>query len=145
MVLPVLNLQAPVGVERFVFPGPCKPVFSGMSGTDPGHALPGRVAASESSSTGPDTSSLMKKPAAKTFKKKVDEDEDVGTDHEPLGGKDDDDDNEDSGEGSHDHVPRDLKPSAKSSMKKPATSRRSAQKKPSKCPRKNEDSLYLFF
>ena len=94
VMLPVLNLQAPVGVERFVFRAPCilddtsLTFWSGMSGTtDPGHALPGRVAASESSSTGPDTSTLMKKPAAKTSKKKTEEEEPVGTDHEPLGGK----------------------------------------------------------
>ena len=148
-MLPVLNLQAPVGVERFVFRAPCifddtsLTFWSGMSGTtDPGHALPGRVAASESSSTGPDTSTLMKKPAAKTSKKKTEEEEPVGTDHEPLGGKDDEDDDEDSGDGagSHEHVPLDLKPSGESGVKKkPATNRRGAQKKPSKRSRKNED------
>ena len=68
VVLLVLNLQAPVDAERFVFRALCilndtaHTFWSGMSGTDL-HALPGRVAESESSSTGPDTSALMKKPA----------------------------------------------------------------------------------
>ena len=64
---------------------------------DPYHTLPGRVAASESSSTCPDTKKSQK-PMKKPSRKKSgddDDDEPVCSEHEPLGGADDDDHDDD--------------------------------------------------
>ncbi|CAK9097187.1 unnamed protein product [Durusdinium trenchii] len=102
------------------------------------HALPGRVAASESSSAnGGGAAQVMKKPS-KSAKRKAnqnkDDQEEGESEPEPLGGHDDDqDDNGSDGDGGSrgdDHVPKDLKSSK--SYKKPATaSKAAAKRKPS--------------
>ena len=109
---------------------------------DPHHTLPGRVAASESSSTCPDTKKSqkpMKKPSRK-MSGDDDDDEPVCSEHEPLGGADDDDHDDDtlSNGNGDDGVPRDLKP--KNVMKKPGARATSTMKRPSsKRSKKNED------
>ena len=113
----------------------------------PHHALPGRVAASESSSTAPETKKGQdKKPKKKPSRKKSaedndDDDEPVPSEHEPLGGSGDDDPGDDdmSGEGGDGcGIPRDLKPKH-GVMKKPGARATATMKRPSKRVKKNED------
>ena len=127
--------------------------FPGRSATthdEPHHALPGRVAASESSSTCHDTkTNKNKNPMKKPSKKKhgdneEDDDEPVPSEHEPLGGTDDDDNQDDNASGGEgDGVPKDLKP--KNVMKKPGGRATGTMKRPSKRTKKHEDWFYVSF
>ena len=111
------------------------------------HALPGRVAPSETSSstTGPRTG-VVKRPATKKPAAKCDGDEDeddmLGSEHEcePLGGhRSDDDDESDGDEASDNAIPRDLRTTGGSAMKKPAKHTAAKKKPAAKRAKKHED------
>ena len=118
------------------------PLGGGATDTGVGahHALPPRVAPSESSSTGPKTTAVSKKPSKRTTAPKDDDDDDAAdSDHEPLGGRSDDED-DDSGD-----VPEDLKGSGGKVLKKPAAKRTAAKKRPAaKRAKKTQDLHFVF-
>ena len=116
------------------------------------HALPGRVAPSETSTstTGPRTTGVLKRPATKKPAAKCDDDEDdvFGSDHEcePLGGHDSDDDDEGEGEGPSGHgIPTDLRTPGGSAMKKPAKHTAAKKKPAAKRAKKHEDRFSGLF
>ena len=109
--------------------------ISSQGGSGLSHALPGRVTASESSSS-QEKPIPMKRPSRKTKNVDKEEDDDPPKDaeHDPLGGSEmDDEDREDGNDGAsaHDQVPEELRPPV---SKKPATrsTATAAKKKPSK-------------
>ena len=118
--------------------------ISSQGGSGLSHALPGRVTASESSSS-QEKPIPMKRPSRKTKNVDKEEDDDPPKDaeHDPLGGSEmDDEDREDGNDGAsaHDQVPEELRPPV---SKKPATrsTATAAKKKPSKKTKSNERGI----
>ena len=106
-----------------------------------GHALPDRVAASETSSSHGKAEGDESQPATRTLKKRPAAD----TEHRPLGGSSNDDDDEDTsgmgGSGQNDEDDDDEKPVDMKSKKRPATA---VKKKPAKRTRAQETHQVIF-